>query len=60
MAGWTNKGAYRTLGVRFRAQSNPSAYYMALVTATPTPGADHNVLGPRSCPATAIPPAASG
>lgn len=44
MAGWTNRGAYATLGVRFRGQSNPTAYYMALVTATPAPDADDNTL----------------
>ena len=44
MAGWTNRGAYATLGVRFRGQSNPSAYYMALTTATPAPdGTDHGL-----------------
>ena len=45
MSGWTNRGAYRTLGVRYRAQSNPSSYYLALVTATPAPDDADNTLG---------------
>jgi hypothetical protein len=45
MSGWTNRGAYRTLGVRYRAQANPSAYYMALVTDTPAPDDADNTLG---------------
>ena len=45
MSGWTNRGAYRTLGVRFRGQSNPSSYYLALVTATPAPDDADNTLG---------------
>ena len=45
MSGWTNRGAYRTLGVRYRGQSNPSSYYLALVTAPPAPDDADNTLG---------------
>ncbi|HYN37891.1 MAG TPA: hypothetical protein VES39_01425 [Rhodospirillales bacterium] len=48
MSGWTNRGAYRMLGVRFRGQSNPSAFHLALVTATPTPDDADNTLGDLS------------
>jgi hypothetical protein len=45
MSGWTNRGAYQMLGVRYRAQSNPAAYYMALVTSSPAPDDAVNTLG---------------
>lgn len=45
MAGFTNKGKYRTLEDRFRAVAAPTNYYVALVTSATAPDADTNVLG---------------
>lgn len=34
--GWTNRGAYRALGILFRGETPPTHFYAALVTTTPT------------------------
>lgn len=44
MAGVTNKGKYRLLGYAFRADTIPTNFYVALVTAATAPDADTNVL----------------
>jgi len=40
MAGWTNKGKYRTLGYTFRGDTIPTNFYIALVTSAVAPAAD--------------------
>ena len=45
MAGWTNKGKYRALGWIFRADTEPTNFYVALVTSATAPTADINTLG---------------
>jgi len=42
MAGWTNKGKYRALGVLFRGETLPTNFYAALVT--DEPDADTNTM----------------
>lgn len=44
MAGWTNRGKYKTLGWALRAEVIPSNFYVALVTATTAPLATTNVM----------------
>lgn len=44
MAGWTNKGKYRALGIQFRADTIPTNYYVALVTSAVAPGPDTNTF----------------
>ena len=44
MAGWTNRGKYRSLEDRFRAVAAPANYYVALVTVANVPDPDTNVL----------------
>jgi hypothetical protein len=45
MAGWTNKGKYRALELVFRNGTEPTAFYVALVTSAAAPTADTNTLG---------------
>lgn len=40
MAGWTNKGKYRVLGWVFRADTEPTNFYLALLTSATAPDAD--------------------
>ena len=44
MAGFTNKGKYRLLGWVFRGDTEPTNYYVALVTSATAPTADTNTL----------------
>jgi len=44
MAGWTNKGKYQVLNMVFRNSTEPTNYYVALVTSATAPGADTNTL----------------
>lgn len=44
-SGWTNKGKYRALGILFRNDSEPTNFYVALVTAATSPTVDTNTLG---------------
>lgn len=43
-SGWTNRGKYNTLMERFRAQSVPTNFYVALVTSAVSPAADINTF----------------
>jgi len=45
MAGFTNKGKYRTIEGYLRAVATPTNLYIALVTSSPVPGPDTNTLG---------------
>jgi hypothetical protein len=45
MAGWTNKGKYRALELVFRNGTEPTAFYVALVTSAVAPTQDTNTLG---------------
>ena len=45
MAGWTNKGKWRVLGWVFRADTEPTNFYVALVTSATAPTQDINTLG---------------
>lgn len=42
--GWTNKGLYQVLGMAFRNTTEPTNFYMALVTSATVPSATTNVL----------------
>ncbi len=42
--GWTNKGKAHVLGVTFRNATEPTNYYIALVTSATAPTADTNTL----------------
>lgn len=42
--GWTNKGKHHVLNVTFRNATEPTNYYIALVTSATTPTADTNTL----------------
>lgn len=44
MAGWTNRGKYLTLGWIWRAQAEPTNFYMALLTSATAPTADTNTM----------------
>jgi len=43
-SGWTNKGAYRTLGI-WRAATMPTNFYVALMTSATTPTVDTDTKG---------------
>lgn len=45
MAGWTNKGKWRMLGWVFVNQTEPTNFYVALVTSAVAPTADTDTLG---------------
>jgi len=45
MAGVTNRGKYLLLGYVFRADTEPTNYYVALCTSATAPTADINTLG---------------
>jgi len=45
MAGFTNKGKYRLLGWVFRADTEPTNFYVGLVTSAVAPGPDTNTFG---------------
>lgn len=42
MAGWTNRGKYNTLNLKYRNAVEPTNYYVALVTSAVAPAADIN------------------
>lgn len=44
MAGFTNHGLYTILGYLFRAQTEPTNFYVALVTSATAPNADTNTM----------------
>lgn len=44
-SGWTNKGAFQMLGILFRNTTEPTAFFLALVTNATPPTADTNTLG---------------
>jgi len=44
MAGWTNRGKYNALGIRFRGASAETNLYVALCTSATAPGADINTF----------------
>src|SRR3989304_4018994 len=44
MAGWTNKGKYRTLSWALRGATRPTNFYLALVTSAVAPNQDINTL----------------
>ena len=44
MAGWTNKGKYKTLGWALRGETPPTNLYVALVTSAVAPVADTNTF----------------
>lgn len=44
MAGWTNRGKYRALGIVFRGVTPPTSFYFALCTSATAPTADTNLL----------------
>lgn len=44
MAGWTNKGKTKVLGISFVDVSVPTNYYIALVTSANVPDADTNLM----------------
>lgn len=44
MAGFTNKGKYRELEVRYQGAANVTNYYVALVTSATAPTADTNTM----------------
>ena len=44
MAGFTNRGKYHMLDVTFRNGTEPTSYYVALVTSAVAPTADTNTL----------------
>ena len=44
MAGWTNKGKWRMLGWVFVNQTEPTNFYIALVTSATAPDQDINTL----------------
>lgn len=44
MAGWTNKGKFFYLGVVARNATEPTVFYLALITSATAPTADHNTL----------------
>lgn len=41
-SGWMNRGKYLALGMVFRNTTEPTNYYLFLVTSATTPTADHN------------------
>jgi hypothetical protein len=45
VAGLTNKGKYRILDMAFRNGTEPTSFYVALVTSAAAPTADTNTLG---------------
>lgn len=45
MAGWTNKGKWRDLGMAWRGATPPTNLYVALVTSAVAPTQDTNTLG---------------
>lgn len=45
MAGWTNKGKYKILGWTLRSETEPTNFYMALVTSATAPTQDIDTLG---------------
>lgn len=45
MAGWTNRGKYNCLGIRFRGESAETNLYVALCTSATAPSADTNTMG---------------
>lgn len=45
MAGWTNRGKYNTLNIKYRNAAEPTNYYMALFTSATAPTADLNTKG---------------
>jgi hypothetical protein len=44
MAGWTNKGKYQIMDEYFRNATEPTNFYVALVTSASAPTADTNTL----------------
>lgn len=44
-SGWTNKGKYSVLGWVWRADTEPTNYYMALFTSATTPDSDTDTKG---------------
>ena len=42
MAGWTNRGKYNTLAIKYRNVAEPTNYYMFLATSATAPTADIN------------------
>src|SRR3972149_1769751 len=42
MAGWTNRGKYNTLAIKYRNVAEPNNYYMFLATSATAPTADIN------------------
>jgi hypothetical protein len=43
-SGWTNRGKYKTLGVRYRGETNPTNFYLLLATSATAPDVDTNVV----------------
>ncbi len=43
-SGWTNKGSYNALNIVFRNGTEPTNFYVALVTSATAPDADTNTL----------------
>ena len=43
-SGWTNRGKYNTLGVRYRGETNPTNFYLLLATSATAPDVDTNVV----------------
>ena len=44
MAGWTNRGKFTLLDIVFRNATEPTVFYVALVTSATAPNADINTL----------------
>jgi hypothetical protein len=43
-SGWTNKGKFRALGILFRNDTEPTTFFIALLTAATSPTPDTNIM----------------